>query len=223
MPRMLAYATGNRERLEKLSAVFDKWDLDHSATLDLEEIKSGLRELGVAHTDAVVAKLFLDLAARDEYDDEIAISEKVVTLSEWLDYLPDDLAVEILEKTKGMQSLPGVLAPHVRRVVDERAGDPPTATSLSPLVQAFKMWDKDDSMTLDLDEIKSGLAELGVPSDDAEVTKLFKTLTACKSNEEYDDEIPLSEKAVSITEWLDNIPDSLAAPMLKAVMKNAAK
>jgi Ca2+-binding EF-hand superfamily protein len=175
-----------------LCSVFAKWDVDHSSTLSLEEIKVGLRELDIENSDGAVARLFIDLAQTDH---------GVVTLSEWLDNLPNDLATKICDNASA-QIVPhsAPLRPHVQRMVDERVVGA-TQPSLSPLIHAFRMWDKDESMTLTLDEIQSGMKELGLPASDAEVTEVFKKLIATDSSHD------ISGAAVTIQDWLDNCPD----------------
>jgi Ca2+-binding EF-hand superfamily protein len=203
-PRL--FATPTPARLASLAVIFDKWDVDKSATLDLEEIKSGLKELDVPHSDASIAKLFLDLCSRDEYDDEIPLEEKVVSLTEWFDNLPDKLADEIISRSKAMGEAPETWRPYVQKTIDDRLGSKEPKSTLSPLIMAFREWDKDDSKTLDLDEIKSGLTELGIKHDTKAVEKLFKSL--CMSDE-YDEVIDLDQKVVSIAEWLDKCPVDL--------------
>ena len=67
----------------------------------------------VPHNDASIAKLFLDLATRDEYDEEIPLEDKVVTLTEWFDNLPDKLADEIIAKANAMAEAPDSWRPYV--------------------------------------------------------------------------------------------------------------
>jgi Ca2+-binding EF-hand superfamily protein len=210
-PRL--FATPTPERLASLAVIFEKWDVDNSATLDLEEIKMGLRELKVPHNDASIAKLFLDLATRDEYDEEIPLEDKVVTLTEWFDNLPDKLADEIIAKSNAMAEAPDSWRPYVQKSIDERLADTKPKPTLSPLIHAFREWDKDDSKSLDLDEIKSGLTELGVNHDTKTVEKLF--LSLC-SSDEYDEEIDLDQKVVSISEWLDKCPPDLQEKIFAA-------
>jgi Ca2+-binding EF-hand superfamily protein len=211
VPRL--FATPTKERLASLAVIFDKWDVDKSATLDLEEIKSGLKELKVPHNDASIAKLFLDLVSRDEYDDEIPLDEKVVSLTEWFDNLPDKLADEIIAKSNALLEAPETWRPYVQKSMDERLGVPETHTTLSPLINAFNTWDTDDSKSLDLDEIKSGLIELGIEHDTKKVEKLFRSMCA---SDEYDEEIDLNQKVVSIAEWLDKCPADLQSAIYDA-------
>jgi Ca2+-binding EF-hand superfamily protein len=215
MPRF--FATPTPDRLASLAVIFGKWDVDQSASLDLAEIKSGLKELGIHYSDASIAKLFLDLVSRDEYDDEIGLSDKVVSLTEWLDNIPDELADEVIARSAvrllHTAEAPRSWKPHVQKSIDERLALKDTgsrcATTLSPLINAFNDWDTDNSKTLDLLEIKAGLRQLGVAYDNAAVENLFRKLCTSDMDPLYDVAIDLDKRSVSITDWLDNCPPDL--------------
>jgi Ca2+-binding EF-hand superfamily protein len=231
----LSFATPKPDRLASLAVIFDRWDVDKSATLDLEEIKSGLKELGIPVSDAALAKLFLDLVSRDEYDDEICVSEKVVSLSEWLDNLPDTLADEIITRS-AIRLLHTAEAPyswkkHVQKSIHERlsvtdAGST-VKTNLSPLIHVFNEWDTDNSKTIDLSELKAGLRQLGIVYDNEAVEAMFRSL--CNAYNDPIDEmdeikyhftIDLSQRSVSIIDWLNECPADLQETIQDAVMKS---
>jgi Ca2+-binding EF-hand superfamily protein len=231
----LSFATPKPDRLASLAVIFDKWDVDNSATLDLKEIKSGLKELGIPVSDAAVAKLFLDLVSHDEYDDEICLQEKVVSLSEWLDNLPDTLADEIIQRSAvrllHTAEAPYSWKPHVQKSIDERLSmtysGSTVKTTLSPLIHVFNEWDTDSSKTIDLSEIKAGLRQLGIVYDNEEVESMFRSL--CNAYNDPIDEIDeiryhfttdLSQRSVSIMDWLDKCPPDLQQAIRDAMMKS---
>jgi Ca2+-binding EF-hand superfamily protein len=225
------YATPTPDRLTSLSVIFARWDVDQSATLDLGEIKSGLKELDIPHSDTAIAKLFQDLVNHDEYDDEICLSAKVISLAEWLDNLTDELADEIVTRSAvrllHTSEAPHSWKPHVQKTIDERLAVKKTGgraeTNLSPLINAFNEWDTDNSKTLDLHEIKIGLRQLGIAYDEAAVEAAFRSL--CTSlrmcahcDPLYDVAFDLDQRSVSITEWLDNCPPDLQQAVRDAVL-----
>lgn len=225
------FATPTPDRLASLAVIFGRWDVDKSATLDLEEIQSGFKELGIPHSDATVAKLFLDLVSRDEYDDDICLSNKVVSITEWLDNLPDELADEVIARSAvrllHTAEAPTSWKPHVQKSIDERLSATDAGarceTTLSPLINIFNEWDTDNSKTLDLEEIKIGLKQLGVVYDDAAVETLFRRLCTGDMDPLYDIEIDLEKRSVSISDWLDHCPLDLQEAIRRAILPSQNK
>jgi Ca2+-binding EF-hand superfamily protein len=218
------FATPTPDRLGSLAAIFGKWDVDGSATLDLSEIKSGLKELGITYSDVALAKLFLDLVSRDEYDDEISLSEKVVSLTEWFDNLPDELADEIITRSAvrllHTEEAPDSWKPHVQKSINERLAveNAGSRETLSPLIAAFQNWDTDNSQSLDLQEIKVGLHQLGIEYDNEAVESIFRSLCTSVTDPLYDVAIDLDQRAVSISDWLDNCPPELQKAIRDAML-----
>lgn len=65
---------------------------------------------------------------------------------------------------------------------------------LAVLAEAFLSYDKDNSGTLDMEEVKKALADLDIPPGEVDVGKLFERLDV-----DHDG-------TVSLSEWLDNLP-----------------
>jgi hypothetical protein len=94
--RLAAKTTGGRAEttLSPLIHAFNEWDTDNSQTLDLHEIKIGLRQLGIAYNEAAVEAIFRSLCASvmdPLYDVAIDLNQRSVSITEWLDNCPPDL------------------------------------------------------------------------------------------------------------------------------------
>jgi hypothetical protein len=78
---------------------FNEWDTDNSKTLDLHEIKIGLRQLGIAYDEAAVEAAFRSLCTSLRmcahcdplYDVAFDLDQRSVSITEWLENCPPDL------------------------------------------------------------------------------------------------------------------------------------
>ena len=165
-------------------AIFDRFDVDRSGSIDYVELREALRALGMAvdvpQAEQVLAKFDADASGRLEFDELRTLAEELRAFVGRTGPAPHTPAPHTpaphtpaphtaAPRAPPPRALPPPAAPP--RALPPQAGSSGTSAPTPALGKHEKIrrifddFDRDNSGTIDLSELREALRQLGVPTD----------------------------------------------------------